>query len=66
MTPTPETVTHWLERKLWSANTWLEQHGPSAKHPRPQHDIDHRIEDVTMFTYMRGCFAKALEKRAQG
>lgn len=59
----PQEVIHWIDRKLWSANTWLSDHGRSSKKPRPEIDIEHREEDIRMFEYMRGCFMKALDKR---
>lgn len=62
--PSPETVLHWIDRKLWSANTWLEDHGRHSRKPRPETDIEHREEDIAMFQYMHGCFAKALAQRS--
>lgn len=63
--PTPETVIRWIDRRIWSANTWLDDHGRSSKRPRPETDIEHKEEDVAMFEYMRGCFGAALEKKGE-
>ena len=59
----PAAVTHWIDRRLYSANTWLEQHGRHAPKPRPELDIENKEQDVAMFEYVRGCFQKALDKR---
>lgn len=60
----PEHVINWIDRKLWSASTWMETFGRGTKKQRPDLDIEHREEDIAMFEYMRGCFQKALDKRS--
>ena len=60
---TPEEMLNWMDRKLWSANTWLESFGRGTKKQRPDIDIEHREEDVECFTELRGAYVKAIERR---
>lgn len=65
MTKTPEEMLDWMDRKLWSANTWLETFGRGGKKQWTELDIEHREEDVECFTELRGACVKALERRNQ-
>jgi len=59
----PEIMMGWMDRKMGSAQTFLEDHGPGSKRPRPEHDLDAKREDIAMLTELRGAYAKAVERR---
>jgi hypothetical protein len=59
----PEIMMGWMDRKMWSAETFLEDHGPGTKSPRPERDLDAKREDIAMFAELRGAYAKAVERR---
>ncbi|MDX3926761.1 MAG: hypothetical protein QHC90_13280 [Shinella sp.] len=61
--PDPEKVVAWLDRKIWSSGEWMKDHGPRAKKPRPDWDIEFHREDMVMLTYIRASFLRAVEKR---
>lgn len=59
----PELMIAWMDRKIWSAQTWLETFGKGTKKQRPDHDIAHREEDIENFLELRGAYVKAYEAR---
>jgi hypothetical protein len=60
---TPDQMLNWMDRKIRSANTWLETFGRGTKKQRPELDIEHREEDIECFAELRGAYVKALERR---
>lgn len=59
----PQAMINWLDRRISSALTWLEDHGRHSKRPRPDHDIETKEEDVRMFEEIKVAYEKALAKR---
>jgi hypothetical protein len=61
----PQEMIAWLDRRIASAETWLEDHGRSSKKPRPDHEIETKEYDIARFQEVRGAYLKALAKREQ-
>ena len=59
----PEEMFAWLDRRIASAETWLEDHGKRSKRPRPDIEIETKEYDIARFQEIRGAYVKALEKR---
>jgi hypothetical protein len=59
----PETMLNWMDRRIWSLHTYLEDHGPGSKSPRPETVLDAKREDIRMFEELRGAYVKALARR---
>jgi hypothetical protein len=59
----PEEMVAWIDRRIASAETWLEDHGKSSKRPRPETEIDIKEYDIARFQEIRGAYLKALAKR---
>lgn len=59
----PALMIAWLDRRTASANTWLDDHGPRSKRPRPSHEIEAKQEDVAMLTEIRVAYVKALQRK---
>lgn len=59
----PADMVAWIDRRIASAMTWLEDHGRSAKRPRPDHEIEAKEYDVERFEEIKGAYLKALAKR---
>lgn len=59
----PETMIAWMDRRLWSLHTFIEDHGPGTKSPRPETVLDGKREDIRMFEELRGAYVKALSRR---
>lgn len=59
----PAEMVAWIDRRIASAMTWLEDHGRSAKRPRPDHEIEAKEYDVERFEEIKGAYLKALAKR---
>ena len=59
----PEEMLAWIDRRIASAETWLEDHGKHSKRPRPDIEIETKEYDIARFQEIRGAYVKALEKR---
>lgn len=59
----PETMIAWLDRRIASASTWLEDHGRSSKRPRPEIEIEAKEFDIARFEEIKAAYLKALSKR---
>ena len=59
----PEEMLAWIDRRIASAETWLEDHGKHSKRPRPDIEIEIKEYDIARFQEIRGAYLKALEKR---
>lgn len=59
----PSDMVAWIDRRIASAMTWIEDHGRSAKRPRPDHEIEAKEYDVERFEEIKGAYLKALAKR---
>lgn len=62
MTP-PEEMVQWLDRRISSAMTWLDDHGRGSKKPRPENEIEGKEYDIARFEEIKAAYLKALAKR---
>lgn len=61
----PSEMIAWLDRRIASAMTWLDDHGKGSKRPRPQHEIETKEYDIARFEEIKGAYVKALERKGQ-
>lgn len=59
----PEEMVSWLDRRIASAELWLECHGREAKKPRPEHEIQIKEYDLARFEEIKAAYLKAVERR---
>lgn len=59
----PADMVAWIDRRIASAMTWIEDHGRSSKRPRPDHEIEAKEYDVERFEEIKGAYLKALNRR---
>lgn len=59
----PQEMLNWLDRRIASAMTWLDDHGSGSRRPRPQHEIETKEYDVSKFEEIKAAYVKALAKR---
>jgi hypothetical protein len=45
----PAELADWAERRIWATQTWLADHGPSNKRPWPEHIIEQKQRNLTMY-----------------
>lgn len=57
----PETMVHWLERRIWSAETWLETFG-NGKRKRPDTEIEQKQFDVRALNEIKFAYEKAWKR----
>lgn len=61
----PSEMIAWLDRRIASAMTWLDDHGKGSKRPRPQHEIETKEYDIARFEEIKAAYVKALERTGQ-
>ncbi|MBA9034959.1 hypothetical protein [Rhizobium leguminosarum] len=61
----PSEMIAWLDRRIASAMTWLDDHGRGSKKPRPDHEIETKEYDIARFEEIKAAYVKALERRGQ-
>jgi hypothetical protein len=61
----PSEMIAWLDRRIASAMTWLDDHGKGSKKPRPEGEIEIKEYDVARFEEIKAAYVKALAKRKQ-
>jgi hypothetical protein len=61
----PAEMIDWMDRRIRSAEGWLEDHGRRAKRPWPEHVIEAKENDVAKFRELRGAYVRALEARRE-
>lgn len=59
----PADMIAWLDRRIASAMTWLDDHGHGSKKPRPENEIATKEYDIARFEEIKGAYLKALAKR---
>ncbi|OCJ05294.1 hypothetical protein A6U87_14925 [Rhizobium sp. AC44/96] len=59
----PQEMIQWLDRRISSAMTWLDDHGKGSKKPRPDHEIETKEYDIARFEEIKAAYLKALAKR---
>jgi len=58
----PSEMIAWLDRRIASAMTWLDDHGKGSKRPRPQHEIETKEYDIARFEEIKAAYLKAMAK----
>lgn len=58
----PETMLLWLDRRIASAENWVETFG-SGRKARPAHEIEMKMFDIQAFNEIKTAYKRALEKR---
>ncbi|WP_153319573.1 hypothetical protein [Sinorhizobium medicae] len=48
MTITYTDLIEWAEAQKRQKFTWLEDHGPRSKHPRPETEAENKKRDIAM------------------
>jgi len=61
----PSEMIAWLDRRIASAMTWLDDHGKGSKKPRPDHEIESKEYDIARFEEIKAAYVKALAKKEQ-
>lgn len=61
----PTEMINWLDRRIASAMTWLDQHGKGSKHPRQEHEIETKEYDIARFEEIKAAYVKAIERKGQ-
>jgi len=59
----PSEMIAWLDRRIASAMTWLDDHGRQSKRPRPEGEITSKEYDIARFEEIKAPYVKALAKR---
>ena len=59
----PAEMIAWLDRRIASAMTWLDDHGKGSKKPRPEGEISAKEYDISRFEEIKAAYVKALAKR---
>lgn len=50
--------------RIWSLQTWLEQHGRASKKPRPEFDIEQRERHLKMFESIKSDYLASQARRS--
>lgn len=53
-----------LSARIWSAHTWLEDHGRHSKKPRPDFEIEQKERSLRAFEAILGDYQAAKSRRA--
>lgn len=61
----PLEMIAWIDRRMASAMTWLDDHGRRSKRPRPEHEIATKEYDIARFEEIKAAYLKALRKREE-
>lgn len=61
----PSEMIAWLDRRIASAMTWMDDHGKGSKRPRPQHEIETKEYDIARFEEIKAAYVKAIERKGQ-
>ena len=61
----PQDMIAWLDRRINSAMTWLDDHGRTSKRPRPENEIDAIEYDIARFEEIKAAYQRALKKREE-
>jgi hypothetical protein len=59
----PQEMLQWLDKRIASAMTWINDHGRTSKKPRPDQEIIDKEYDIARFEEIKAAYAKALAKR---
>jgi len=59
----PQEMIAWLDRRIASAMTWLDDHGRGSKKPRSDGEIATKEYDIARFEEIKTAYLKALAKK---
>ncbi|NTG48606.1 hypothetical protein G6M04_14530 [Agrobacterium rhizogenes] len=59
----PAEMISWLDKRIASAMTWLDDHGKGSKRPRPETEVSAKEYDIARFEEIKAAYVKALERR---
>jgi hypothetical protein len=59
----PAEMLAWLDRRIASAMTWIDDHGGGSKKPRPETEIASKEYDIARFEEIKVAYQKALDRR---
>jgi hypothetical protein len=59
----PSDMILWLDRRIASAMTWLDDHGRESKKPRPEIEIETKEYDIARFEEIKVAYVKALNRK---
>lgn len=59
----PADMILWLDRRIASAMTWLDDHGRESRKPRPAHEIETKEYDIARFEEIKVAYVKALNRK---
>jgi hypothetical protein len=59
----PADMILWLDRRIASAMTWLDNFGKGSKKARPDHEIETKLYDIARFEEIKVAYAKALARK---
>lgn len=60
----PATMLAWLDGRISSTQTWLDNHGPGTKRPWPASDIEDKQTNLARYQEIRIAYARALERKS--
>lgn len=58
----PETMLLWLDRRIASAENWVETFG-SGRKARPSHEVDQKIFDIQALSEIKTAYLKAVKRK---
>ncbi|KQV28127.1 hypothetical protein ASC97_07200 [Rhizobium sp. Root1203] len=61
----PSEMIAWLDRRIASAVTWLDNFGHRSKKPRPEGEIETKEYDIARFEEIKAAYVKALDRRGK-
>ncbi len=61
----PAEMVAWLDRRIASAMTWLDDHGRGSKRPRPEHEIEGKEYDIARFEEIKVAYVKAWNRNEE-
>jgi hypothetical protein len=59
----PTEMLAWIDRRIASAMTWLDNFGKGSKKARPDHEIETKLYDIARFEEVKVAYVKALERK---
>jgi hypothetical protein len=59
----PEIMLAWLDGRIASVETWLNDHGPGTKRPWPESDILNKRTNLERYQEIRVAYQKAWERK---
>lgn len=59
----PQDMLDWIDKRISSAMTWLDDHGKGSKRQRPQHEIETKEDDIAKLEEIKLAYRKALDRR---